>query len=184
MKWNGPDGFEADDDAARVDVDVVHGFLRTSYWAPGIPRDVVARSIAGSLNLGVYSSSGAMVGFARMVTDRATFAWLADVFVLASHRGHGLGKFVVSTLMSHPELSDVRRFMLATADAHALYRSLGFTELPDPTRAMTIQKDPAVLYAGQKPGERAPLDPQVNGQRQTGSAVTLPEPDERPTSPT
>lgn len=104
MRWTGPDGFEADDDVARIDVDVVHGFLTTSYWAPGIPREVVAQSVAGSLNLGVFAADGAMVAFARMVTDRATFGWLADVFVLPSHRGHGLGRFVVSTLLEHPEL--------------------------------------------------------------------------------
>jgi GNAT superfamily N-acetyltransferase len=146
VRWTGPDGFEADDDAARIDVDVVHGFLSTSYWAPGIPREVVAQSIAGSLNLGVYAADGAMVAFARMVTDRATFAWLADVFVLESHRGHGLGRFVVSTLLEHPELKGVRRFMLATADAHELYRSYGFDELPDPGRMMIIRKDPSDIY--------------------------------------
>ncbi|MFI5690369.1 GNAT family N-acetyltransferase [Kribbella sp. NPDC051586] len=146
MKWTGADGFEADDDAARIDVDVVHGFLNTSYWAPGIPREVVQRSIEGSLNLGVYDADGAMVAFARMVTDRATFAWLADVFVLESHRGHGLGRFVVSTLLEHPDLKGVRRFMLGTADAHELYRSYGFAELPDPGSMMIIRKDPADIY--------------------------------------
>ncbi|MEU4191051.1 GNAT family N-acetyltransferase [Kribbella sp. NPDC026611] len=145
MRWPGPDGFEADDDAARIDVDVVHGFLSTSYWASGVPRDVVARSIAGSLNLGVYDASGALVAFARMVTDQATFAWLADVFVLESHRGHGLGRFVVSTLLDHPELKGVRRILLATADAHELYRSYGFTET-EPGRIMSIRRDPAELY--------------------------------------
>ncbi|GAA1563339.1 GNAT family N-acetyltransferase [Kribbella hippodromi] len=148
MRWTGPDGFEADDDVARVDVDVVHGFLSTSYWAAGISRDVVERSIAGSLNLGVYAVDGALVGYARMVTDRTTFAWLADVFVLESHRGHGLGKFVVSTLLEHPELKGIRRFMLATADAHELYRTYGFTE-EEPGRLMTIRHNPADLYGPQ-----------------------------------
>ncbi len=146
MRWTGSDGFEADDDAARVDVDVVHGFLSTSYWAAGIPREVVARSIEGSLNMGVYAADGSMVAFARAVTDRATFAWIADVFVVPEHRGHGLGKFVVSTLLDHPELKGLRRFMLATADAHELYRSYGFTELEDTTRTMAIRKDAADLY--------------------------------------
>ena len=145
MRWS-RDGFEADDDAARIDVDVVHGFLSTSYWAPGIPRDVVARSIAGSLNMGVYDADGAMVAFARAVTDRATFAWLADVFVVPERRGLGLGKFVVSTLLDHPDLAGVRRLMLATADAHELYRSYGFTDLPDPQRMMIIRRDPATIY--------------------------------------
>ena len=146
MRWTGPDGFEADDSTDRIDVDVVHGFLSTSYWAPGIPREVVERSIAGSLNLGVYAADGAMVAFARMVTDRATFAWLADVFVLPEYRGHGLGRFVVSTLLEHPDLKGVRRMMLATADAHELYRSYGFAALEDPDRMMVIRRDPAELY--------------------------------------
>jgi GNAT superfamily N-acetyltransferase len=146
VRWSGPDGFEADDEAERVDVDVVHGFLSTSYWATGIPREIVARSIAGSLNLGVYAPDGSMVAFARVVTDRATFAWLADVFVVEEHRGHGLGRFVVSTLVDHPELKGVRRFMLATADAHELYRSYGFTGLADPSRTMVISRDATELY--------------------------------------
>lgn len=146
MKWSGPDGFEADDSTERVDVDVVHGFLSTSYWAEGIPREVVARSIAGSLNLGVYDADGAMVAFARMVTDRATFAWLADVFVVPEQRGHGLGRFVVSTLLEHSDLKGVRRIMLATADAHELYRSYGFGDLEDPSRMMIIRRDAAELY--------------------------------------
>ncbi|MDX2971597.1 GNAT family N-acetyltransferase [Kribbella solani] len=148
MRWTGPDGFEADDDVTRVDVDVVHGFLSTSYWAAGISRDVVERSIAGSLNLGVYAADGALVAYARMVTDRTTFAWLADVFVLESHRGHGLGKFVVSTFLEHPELKGIRRFMLATADAHELYRAYGFTE-EEPGRLMTIRRDASELYGRQ-----------------------------------
>ena len=150
MRWTGPDGFEADDDMDRVDVDVVHGFLSTSYWAPGIPREVVARSIAGSLNLGVYAEDGSMVAFARMVTDRATFAWLADVFVLEAYRGYGLGRFVVSTLLDHPDLKGLRRFMLSTLDAQELYRKYGFTELTEegPSRTMLIRKDPAEIYGG------------------------------------
>jgi GNAT superfamily N-acetyltransferase len=150
VRWTGPEGFEADDDVDRVDVDVVHGFLSTSYWAPGIPREVVARSIAGSLNLGVYDEDGSMVAFARMVTDRATFAWLADVFVLPSHRGYGLGRFVVSTLLDHPDLKGLRRFMLSTLDAQELYRKYGFTELTEegPSRTMLIRKDPAEIYGG------------------------------------
>jgi GNAT superfamily N-acetyltransferase len=147
VKWTGPDGFEADDAAERIDVDVVHGFLSTSYWAAGIPRDVVARSIAGSLNVGVYAADGSMVAFARAVTDRATFAWIADVFVVPARRGHGLGKFVVSTLLDHPELAGVRRFMLSTKDAQELYRGYGFAELVDDTSStMVIRRHAAELY--------------------------------------
>jgi GNAT superfamily N-acetyltransferase len=150
MRWQRDGGFVADDDAARVDVDVVHGFLRTAYWSPGVPRDVVERAIAGSLNLGVYDETGAQVAYARAVTDRATFAWIADVFVLESHRGHGLGRFVVSTLLEHPDLRGLRRVMLATADAHELYRSYGFEDLADPSRILVVRRDPATLY-----GERS-----------------------------
>jgi GNAT superfamily N-acetyltransferase len=147
VRWLGPDGFEADDSPDRVDVDVVHGFLSTSYWAPGIPRDVVARSIAGSLNVGVYAADGSMVAFARAVTDRATFAWIADVFVVPEWRGHGLGKFVVSTLLDHPELKGVRRLMLATKDAQELYRGYGFDDIDnDASSTMIIRRDPAELY--------------------------------------
>ena len=149
MKWSHPEGFEADDDVARIDVDVVHGFLSTAYWSPGVPRDVVARSIEGSLNVGVYAPTGELVAFARAVTDRATFAWIADVFVLPSYRGHGLGKFVVSTLLDHPDLKGVRRLMLATLDAHELYRRHGFEEIADPKRMMVIRHDPAELYGAQ-----------------------------------
>jgi GNAT superfamily N-acetyltransferase len=140
------EGYVADDDPGRLDLDVIHGFLRTAYWSTGIPRDVVARSVEGSLCLGVYSTDGQQVGFARAVTDRATFAWIADVFVLPSHRGHGLGRFVVSTLLDHPELQGLRRTMLATADAHELYRSYGFADLPDPSWFLAVSKDATVLY--------------------------------------
>jgi GNAT superfamily N-acetyltransferase len=145
MKWQF-EGFEADDDAARIDVDVVHGFLRTSYWAAGIPRELVARAVDGSLNVGGYDASGAQVAYARAVTDRATFAWIADVFVLESRRGLGLGKFVVSTLLEHPELQGLRRLMLATADAHGLYRSYGFNDVADPSHLLVRQLDAATLY--------------------------------------
>ena len=147
MRWNHPAGFVADDDTSRIDLDVVHGFLSTAYWSPGIPRDVLARAISSSLNLGVYSAAGAQVGFARAVTDRATFAWIADVFVLPSHRGHGLGRFVVSTLLDHPDLQGLRRTLLATADAHNLYRSYGFEDLADPTRFLAVTRDPTTLYS-------------------------------------
>lgn len=147
MRWEHPGGFVADDDSARLDLDVIHGFLRTAYWSPGVPRDVVARAVANSLNLGVYvEGDGSQVGFARAVTDRATFAWIADVFVLPEYRGHGLGRFVVSTLLDHPDLQGLRRVLLATADAHELYRSYGFEDLEDPSRFLGVRRDPAVLY--------------------------------------
>jgi GNAT superfamily N-acetyltransferase len=130
-------GYVLSDDRARVQLDVVHEFLRHSYWAANIPRDVVARSIAGSLCFGVYvAQTGEQVGFARVISDRATFAYLADVFVLEAHRGKGLSKALVAFVMSHPEFVGLRRWSLFTLDAHGLYAKFGFTPLPQPERAM------------------------------------------------
>ncbi|MFC0628816.1 GNAT family N-acetyltransferase [Kribbella deserti] len=143
--------YVVDDDAARLDLDVIHGFLRTAYWSPGVPREVVERAIANSLCFGLYAPDSRQVGFARLVTDRATFAWLADVFVLDSERGRGLGRFLVSTTLNHPDVAAVRRIMLATADAHDLYRSYGFSDLEVPSRYLAVVRSPAELYG--KAGE-------------------------------
>lgn len=139
------DGYEIDDDPARLDLDVVHGFVAGSYWAEGVPRDVVERSVANSLNLGLYLD-GRQVGFTRVVTDRATFAWLCDVFVLPAHRGHGLGHWMVRTLRAHPDLAGIRRFMLATADAHQVYADCGFSPLGNPSAYMEITHPARDLY--------------------------------------
>jgi GNAT superfamily N-acetyltransferase len=133
------DGYEASDDPARLDVDVIHGFLRTSYWSPGVSRQIVEKAIQGSLPMGLYAPDGRQAGFARVVTDRATFGYLADVFVLPEHRGRGLSRFLVTALLEHPDLSGLRRWMLATADAHGVYEALGFTALVDPSRWMTLE---------------------------------------------
>lgn len=127
--------YEIDWNPARLDLDLIHGLLSKSYWSPGVPREIVARAIAGSLCCGLYLGDG-QVGFGRWVTDRATFAYLADVFVLEAHRGQGLGKRLVSAMLAHPELKDVRRHMLMTRDAHPLYALHGFTALAQPDRAM------------------------------------------------
>ncbi len=140
------DEYEIDDDPGRVDLDVVQGFLTGSYWAEGVPRDVVARSVANSLVLGLYHG-GRQVGFTRVVTDRATFAWVADVFVLPGHRGRGLAHWMMETMLGHPDLAGLRRFMLATADAHAVYADSGFTPLTDPGRYMEIKRAPRDLYS-------------------------------------
>lgn len=129
-----------------MDLDVIHGFLRTTYWSPGVPRDVVERSLANSLVVGLYEPDGTHVGMARAVTDRATFAWIADVFVVPGHRGGGHGTFVVSALLGHPDLQGLRRVMLATADAHGLYRRFGFDELANADRYLTVQQSPGQLY--------------------------------------
>lgn len=131
------EGYLLSDDPARLDLEVIHGYLaRESYWAQHIPREVVARALEHSLGIGVYAPDGAQVGLARVVTDFATYAWLCDVFVLEAHRGHGLGKALIQMVVSHPRLQGLRRFALATKDAHGLYAQFGFTPLDDPTRHM------------------------------------------------
>jgi len=127
-------------DPARLDLDVVHSFLTNCYWAKGIPREVVARSIDHSLCFGVYDGSGAQVGFARVVSDFATVAYLGDVFVLKSHRGHGLGKWLMECVTKHPALQDLRRWILLTRDAHGLYSQFGFTPVKAPERYMELHR--------------------------------------------
>jgi GNAT superfamily N-acetyltransferase len=128
------DGFVVSDDRARLQLAVIHRFLAAeSYWAAGIPQDTMARAIDNSLCFGVYAGER-QVGFARVVTDRATFGYLCDVFVDAAHRGAGLGKWLVSCVLAHPDLHGLRRVSLMTRDAHDLYRPFGFRGLADPAR--------------------------------------------------
>jgi GNAT superfamily N-acetyltransferase len=134
------DGYEVDTDPARLDLDAIHGFLVTAYWSPGVAREVVERSIANSLNFGLYAPDGRQAGFARVVSDRAVFAYLGDVFVLPEHRGRGLGVWLVETLLAHPELQGLRRWYLATADAHELYRRFGFDGPAAPERHMFLEQ--------------------------------------------
>ena len=131
------DGYVISTDPARLDRDAIWRFLRTAYWSPGVAREVVERSIEHSLVFGLYAPDGSQAGFARAVTDRATFAWIADLFVLEGHRGRGLGVWLAETVLSHPDLGGVRRFMLGTADAHGLYERFGF-EPADPRRLMEL----------------------------------------------
>jgi GNAT superfamily N-acetyltransferase len=129
---------EISTDRARMDVDTIHRYLaEDSYWAANIPRDVVERSIANSLCFGAFDGD-VQVGFARAITDYATFAYLADVFVLPSHRGRGIGKRLMETVLAHPELRGLRRWHLVTRDAHALYAQFGFVPLEAPERHMAI----------------------------------------------
>ena len=128
--------FEISTDRQRLDRELIHDFLsRKSYWAQGGSLEVVNRGIEHSLSFGVYHG-GQQIGFARVVTDYATFAWLADVFVLDTYRGRGLGKWLLEVILAHPRLQGFRRWALATKDAHELYRSLGFNELRRPERWM------------------------------------------------
>ncbi|MCC5857338.1 MAG: GNAT family N-acetyltransferase [Ectothiorhodospiraceae bacterium] len=148
MQWE-RNGFRVTDDRGLLDVDLIHTVLSGSYWARGIPREVVARSLEHSLCLGLYRGD-TQVGFGRAVTDRATFAYVSDVFVLESYRGRGLGKWLVRCLMDHPELHGLRRWMLATKDAHTLYAQVGFTPLGAPHWFMEVHdpeayaKDPTL----------------------------------------
>ncbi len=132
--------FTISTDRTRLDRDVIHTWLgERSYWAKGVPRDVVDRSIEHSLCFGVYEG-GTQIGFARVVTDYATFAWLADVFILETHRGRGLSKRLVQFIVAHPALQDLRRFLLGTLDAHGLYAQSGFQPLAHPERFMEVHK--------------------------------------------
>jgi N-acetylglutamate synthase-like GNAT family acetyltransferase len=140
------DGWEVSTDPARVDVDLVHRVLRDAYWARGIPREIVERSIRNSLPFGLYGPDGTQGGFARVITDRATYAYLADVFVLEAVRGRGLGEWLVRCVVEHPELQGLRRWALATADAHELYRRFGFGPIARPEIHMVIERGPAELY--------------------------------------
>ncbi|MEA2676425.1 MAG: hypothetical protein QOJ81_566 [Chloroflexota bacterium] len=148
--------YEISTDPERIDLDATHRFLTSeAYWSQGVPRDIVERAIGNSINFGIYKVSGGdsaqaghvQAGFARVVSDRATFAWIGDVFVLPEHRGHGLGKWLMECVTAHPELQGLRRWMLATRDAHGLYKQYGFTELQDAAKYME-RWDPEIYTRG------------------------------------
>ncbi len=127
--------FELSNDRDRLDIDRIHGWLASSYWSPGIERELVERAIAGSHPIGAYRD-GVQLGFARAITDRATFAWIADVFVDDGARGQGIGRAMVGWFVDHPDLAGIRRIGLVTADAHGVYAKLGFQPLLRPERYM------------------------------------------------
>jgi len=132
--------FSVSTDRARLNQDVIHAFLTNCYWAKGIPREVVARSIEHSLCFGIYDGSGVQVGFARVISDFATIAYIGDVFVLDTHRGHGLGKWLMECIARHPALQSLRRWILTTRDAHGLYSQVGFTPVKSPERYMELHR--------------------------------------------
>ncbi len=134
------DPFLISTDRSLLDLDVIHGFLTNCYWAKGIPREVVQRSIEHSLCFGIYDGTGLQVGFARVVSDFATVAYLGDVFVLESHRGRGLSKWIMECIMQHPALQNLRRWILLTRDAHGLYAQFGFTPVKSPERYMELHR--------------------------------------------
>jgi GNAT superfamily N-acetyltransferase len=137
VEWT--DGrFTVSDDRSRLDLGVVHGFLEGCYWSPGIPRAVVEKAVANTrVCLGIYDGA-AQVGFARVITDEATYAYLADVFVLESHRGRGLGRWLIECVHAHPALQGLRRWSLVTRDAHALYAPFGWKSPSHPQRYLEI----------------------------------------------
>lgn len=142
---------EVSTDRSRLDRDLVHRFLHDeAYWCKGISREAVETAIENSLCFGAYAGA-AQVGFARMVTDRATFAYLCDVFVLPAHRGRGIGKLLVEATLDDPGIRGLRRVILATFDAHGLYESVGFEPLPGPERFMAIELTPAEAYESPAP---------------------------------
>ena len=130
------DGYLISDDPARLDVDAVHAFLTSCYWAEGIPRDTVARSLANSLCLGIYAADGKQVGLFRVISDYTTFAYLCDVYVLEAHRGRGLSKAGMRAYATHPRLQNLRRHHLVTKDAHGLYAQFGFAVVAKPESHM------------------------------------------------
>jgi len=131
--------YEISLDSDRFDVEAIHAYLSQSYWAKDIPLGVLRKAMANSLCVGAFAGTE-QVGFARLVTDRATFAYLADVYVLEAHRGHGLSRRLVAALVEHPELQGLRRLMLVTRDAHGLYEKFGFTALAHPSRVMELHR--------------------------------------------
>jgi GNAT superfamily N-acetyltransferase len=141
-----PPEFEISTDRARIDVGLVHEFLRTSYWAEGRRRTVVERSIEHSLCFGVYHL-GRQVAFARVVSDRAVFAYLMDVFVVPEFRGRGISQALMRAVLDHPELQNLRMFLLATKDAHGLYERFGFRPLAEPERMMAVLNPDSDKYA-------------------------------------
>jgi ribosomal protein S18 acetylase RimI-like enzyme len=127
-------------DRSRFDLDVIHGYLTRSYWAKGIPRETVARAMDRSLCFGAFEGDR-QVGFARVISDLTTFAYVSDVFVVESHQGRGVGKRLMAAIMAHPELQELRRWTLFTRDAHGLYRQYGFREPRYPERLMEVFND-------------------------------------------
>jgi GNAT superfamily N-acetyltransferase len=126
-------------DPTKLDFNAMHAFLSRAYWSENIPRDILSCALQHSLNFGVYHGKQ-QIGLARVITDYATFGYVCDVYILEAYRGQGLSKWLMQTVVAHPDLQGFRRWMLATRDAHGLYRQVGFTELTQVERWMEIRK--------------------------------------------
>ena len=144
--WSKGD-YEISTDPARIDARMVHEFLANSYWARGIPLEIVRKSIENSICFGVYFGKQ-QVGFARIISDLATFAYLADVFILPDYRGRGLSRWLMECIVSHPDLQGLRRWMLATHDAHGLYAKFGFTRIKSSEPWMEIHRPDVYARSG------------------------------------
>jgi N-acetylglutamate synthase-like GNAT family acetyltransferase len=131
-------GYRISINKAEFDIDAIHAYLSQSYWSPGIPKETLERAIAHSLCFAVFNESNEQVGFARMITDTATFAYLADVYILDAHRNKGLSKWLMQSVADHPDLQGLRRIILATRDAHGLYKQFGFKPLANATTFMEL----------------------------------------------
>ncbi len=142
-------GYTITTDPSQFDYDVIHAFLNNSYWSPGIPLHTLKKAIENSLSFAVLNADDETVGFARMITDRATFAYLADVFIIESMRGQGLSKWLMQTIQDHPDLQGLRRMVLITRDAHGLYEQYGFGPIAHPERMMEIVRPD--IYLSKEP---------------------------------
>ena len=132
--------FLVETDPSKLDIAAIHAYLSRSYWSEGVPPEIVEKALANSLCFGLFRGAD-QIGLARVVTDRATYAYLCDVYVLEEFRGNGLGVWLMECVMGHPDLQGLRRFSLATRDAHGLYRKFGFQELKKPQSQMEIVRD-------------------------------------------
>lgn len=144
MKWQ-QDQFTITDDQQLLDISLIHNFLHDSYWAKGIPLEILARALENSLCFGLFHNDK-QIGFGRAITDRATFAYLSDVFIVEGYRDRGLRKWLVSCILQHPDLQGLRRWLLATLDAHGLYQHHGFMPLSQPERFMEINAPDIYLH--------------------------------------
>ena len=133
------DNYLISTDKSKLDLDVIHGFLKDAYWSPGIPRGVVEKAILHSLCFGVYDGD-AQIGFSRVISDVTTLGYLDDVFILESHRGRGLSKWMMECIMAHPDLQNLQCFIVATRDAHGLYAQYGFERIQDASTLMQIRR--------------------------------------------